>query len=61
MIDGAQNYLLPQILTANDNQVGWDGIFNGNYVNQGVYVYFAEIEFANGTVETLKGSFTVIY
>jgi len=40
--------------------VGWDGTKNGKTVSQGVYSYYAEIEFIDASVQVVKGSFTLI-
>lgn len=42
-----------------DTQHGWDGRFHGKTLNSGVYVYFAEIEFADGEVMVFKGDVTL--
>jgi gliding motility-associated-like protein len=39
----------------NDPAFGWDGRLNGRPLNSGIYVYLAEIEFADGVVEIFKG------
>lgn len=39
----------------NDPTFSWDGNFNGQRLNTGVYVYSAEIEFVDGFVEVFKG------
>ena len=38
---------------------GWDGRFNGSLVLPGVYVYWAKIELADGSIEILSGDVTV--
>lgn len=42
--------------------VGWDGLFNGEAVNPGVYVYVIEVTYkdSNNEREILKGDITVI-
>ncbi|MCB0587814.1 MAG: gliding motility-associated C-terminal domain-containing protein, partial [Phaeodactylibacter sp.] len=45
---------------ANDAQGRWDGAYRGEKVNPGVYVFFADIEFADGRVETLSGEVMVL-
>ncbi len=42
-----------------DNTRGWDESFRGEFVNPAVFVYFAEVEFADGTTELYKGDVTV--
>jgi len=44
----------------NDPQNGWDGTFEGEPVELGVYVFFAEVELVDGTVEVLEGGVTVV-
>lgn len=39
-----------------DVDAAWDGRLNGEYLNTGVYVYFAEVEFVDGVVKLYKGS-----
>lgn len=39
---------------------GWKGEFRGQFVTPGVYVFYAEIELANGETKALKGDVTVI-
>ncbi len=39
---------------------GWDGSFKGKSMQQGVFVYFAEIEFFDGRVEIFKGDVTLV-
>lgn len=39
----------------NDSQYGWDGTFEGQEMNAAVYVYYAEIVFADGLTEVFKG------
>lgn len=39
---------------------GWDGTFKGIEQEMGVYVYFANISFSDGTTELYKGNVTLI-
>ena len=39
----------------NDPQFGWDGTFQGQEMNSGVYVFFAEVEFVDGRTEYFEG------
>ncbi|KAA3630902.1 MAG: hypothetical protein DWQ02_17200, partial [Bacteroidetes bacterium] len=41
--------------SSNDSSSGWDGRFRGEYLNPGVFVFVAEIEFVDGEVETYSG------
>ena len=45
---------------AGDFKDGWNGSFKGNMMNPGVYVYFAEIEFTDGTKEIFRGDVTLM-
>ena len=40
---------------------GWDGTFRGQRVQQGVYVFYAEVEVLPGKTVILKGDVTVLY
>ena len=42
-------------------ELGWDGIFRGQNVQPGVYVYSANIEFINGTIINFKGEINIVY
>ncbi len=44
----------------NDPTFGWDGKLNGKDLNNGVFVYYAEIEFIDGFTEIYKGDFTLM-
>ena len=44
----------------NVSTLGWDGTFNGQLMNPGVFVYVIEIEFADGFRQIFKGDVTVI-
>lgn len=50
-----------QDFPANDPNFAWDGRFNGQRINTGVYVYFAEIELVDGEVIIEKGELTLMY
>jgi hypothetical protein len=39
---------------------GWDGRYNGDFVNPGVYVYLAEVKFLDGRVLLYRGDVTVV-
>ena len=43
----------------NDETQGWKGYFKSKIAVSGVYVYFAEIEFLDGTTEVFKGDVTI--
>jgi gliding motility-associated-like protein len=44
---------------ANDRNYGWDGRVNGKRVDFDTYVYFAAVEYVDGTVQTFKGTIIV--
>lgn len=44
----------------NSQIVGWDGRFNGQEVNPGVFIWMAEIIFLDGETQILSGDVTVI-
>ena len=44
----------------NDMSYGWDGTFNGKLMNPAVFVYYAELEFADGETEIYKGDVTLM-
>jgi len=44
----------------NDSSYGWNGRHRGNPVSQGVYVYYIEVEFVDGTLDTYRGDVTVV-
>jgi gliding motility-associated-like protein len=46
---------------ADDNiSTGWDGTYQGKYVNPGVYIYVAEVTFLDGRVLVYRGDVTVL-
>jgi gliding motility-associated-like protein len=45
---------------ANDRSYGWDGTVNGQPAPMGTYVYFATVEFLDGTTQIIKGAVTLI-
>ncbi|MEM1321014.1 MAG: gliding motility-associated C-terminal domain-containing protein [Bacteroidota bacterium] len=44
----------------NDPTHSWDGVFKGDLMNPAVFVYFAEIEFIDGTTKLFKGDVTLL-
>ena len=44
----------------NNDSSGWDGKFRGQFLNAGVFVYVAEIEFKDGKVEIYSGDVTLM-
>ncbi len=49
-----------KMLQSSDANLQWDGDFNGELVNAGVYPYMYEVVFANGTKEWHSGNITVV-
>ncbi len=45
----------------NDPDLGWDGRFRGQVMMPGVYVWWAELEYSDGTVEVQKGDVTLVH
>lgn len=39
----------------------WDGTYKGKKMDSGIYAFFAEVEFLNGTIEIFKGDLTLSY
>lgn len=44
----------------NDEQLGWDGTYNGKPVNPGVYSYVAIVDFLDDIPLTFHGTITVL-
>jgi len=38
---------------------GWDGKWKGEKMDSGIYVFFAEVEFLDGSTEVFKGDLTL--
>jgi gliding motility-associated-like protein len=47
-------------LSPQSEELNWDGTVDGQTLDPGVFTYFAEVEFIDGTTEILKGSLTLI-
>jgi hypothetical protein len=47
-------------IVPNDPALGWDGRFRGEDMSPGVYVWWAEVEYSDGTTEVLSGDVTVV-
>lgn len=47
-------------LDPNSISQGWDGTFNGEKMQPGVFVYFAEITFFDGRTNVIKGDVTLV-
>ena len=50
---------LRDVPPTNDLTLGWDGSFKGQEMNPAVFIYFAEVEFIDGSVEIFKGDVTL--
>ncbi len=46
--------------SANKPEQGWNGIFGGNHVVPGVFVYVARVRFLDQSIDVFKGDLTVI-
>ena len=44
----------------NDPATGWNGVYKGQPMNPGVFVYYAEVLFKDGETEIFKGDVTLI-
>ncbi len=44
----------------NDLNLGWDGTYRGQLVDEGIYIYYAEVEFINGQIIKVQGDVSVI-
>jgi gliding motility-associated-like protein len=49
-----------QSIQPNDIHAGWNGTFRGKIVDVGVYAWMAEVVWADGSAEWLKGDVTVV-
>lgn len=49
-----------KLFETTDLSQGWDGTYLGRMTDAGVYVYMAEVQFALGKKEILKGSLTLL-
>jgi hypothetical protein len=48
------------MLSTSDDDYEWDGTFNGQPCNAGVYAYILEVKFEDGSNETRSGNITLI-
>ena len=44
----------------NNHTYGWDGTFNGEVLNNGVFVWIAEVEFLDNSIEIMSGDITLL-
>jgi gliding motility-associated-like protein len=49
-----------RMVFTSDKNFKWDGSFNGQPCNAGVYAYMLEVKFIDGTTETRSGNITLI-
>jgi len=49
-----------QVFTTNDPKQGWDGTYNGQPQEMGVYTYLIQVAYPDGTVDNYKGDVTLI-
>ena len=45
---------------AGDSAFGWDGRFRGQELDEGVFVWWAELEYVDGVSDILKGEVTLV-
>lgn len=46
--------------SGNSNYIGWNGRFNGEPLNAGVFAYIMEVELIDGKLEQLTGTITLV-
>ena len=54
LVFSADNFL------PNDPTLGWDGTFLGQDMDPAVFVWFAEVELADGSIERIKGDVVLL-
>jgi gliding motility-associated-like protein len=47
-------------LSPGEQSEGWDGNFNGEPMQPGVYVFVAELQYEDGYAETVSGNITLV-
>lgn len=57
---GAQVYEVSTNYFPLNPEFAWDGTHKGKPLAQGVYVYYIEIEFVDGTTDTYRGDVTIV-
>jgi len=57
---GNQLYINQQLIL-NDISSGWNGTFDNEFVEQGVYSFRASVQFVGGSTEIISGTFLVVY
>ncbi len=56
---GSLLFIKENILAGSESE-GWDGTYNGEQLNQGVYAYIMELTFVNGITTSYQGNVTLI-
>ncbi|PCJ24244.1 MAG: hypothetical protein COA97_10140 [Flavobacteriales bacterium] len=49
-----------KVFETTDKEQGWDGTHNGNKLNPGVFVYYVNVTFIDGSSGQLKGNVTLV-
>ncbi|MCT4580141.1 MAG: gliding motility-associated C-terminal domain-containing protein [Flavobacteriales bacterium] len=50
-----------KMFESTDKEIGWDGAFGGELVPSGVYVYYVEVDYYDGTSEIKEGNVCVVF
>ena len=45
---------------SDNNNNGWDGTFDNEKLNPGVFMYYGTIEYVDGKMEDVKGNVTLV-
>ncbi len=57
---GEMVYENNEVFGINDPDIGWDGTFDGKEMNPGVFVWYLEVEYIDGAVDSFKGQTTLV-
>jgi len=49
-----------KVFESNNIKDGWDGTYNGSYLNNSVFVYYLTVLYIDGSGKTLKGNVSII-
>ncbi len=54
--------LCPEMYSAQEINAseGWDGRFNGEYVDVAVFVYYVNVHYSDGKEDFLRGNITLV-
>ena len=55
-----EQVFVSQKMTTSEEDNGWDGTFKGATLPSGVYVFWAELELYDGTIQVVKGEVNLI-